>query len=885
MEYTKLYVKKQAITQPIPKFASFRSQVPITNKNLTGFKDRNNLNDQSSKSQHKSQAQDSDNHSDAGHGKHRKHKSDHGDSHSKKRKEISRSRQTQNIVAVGSWEDVPETFVIDKRGDPANLTCGRLHRYQVPSYRRSGSGSVIGISLRHKIQRDKSNGETLVLSGDLQGQPTRRDKNVFEKILLDSSKEVSIRQDSSVFQTEDHSVDYMPFGSSRSKKRKRGDQGGSDASETSASADESSVNYRSIEGKAKHTEDPEDFDLQSMMRTSEVDKNRCLESDNILRQEVTALSRKVDIEPANGQLWIDLINYQDRLLSIERHSRPTKAERSSTAEIKLSIYDKALTKVTDWQTRECLILGMMDEASRVWETSKLAAKWRKVLRTYPGYVSLWVKYLDFQQTTFSTFQYERFQDICKECLQIVKNAKLLTDISITVKAHYHEIQAYLLVRLTLSMRESGYSEHAIAIWQSVLEFNLFRPRQYMESGEQGERPSNPLTLKSFEDYWESEAPRIGEKNSRGWNYFDTNEGLPPEQEKGSLPAAVKDMQTLELWEEAERSQFLQARKPARTTDDSEDDDPFRVIMFSDIQPFLIEFPSDSRLILIHAFLAFCHLPPPLILRNSPRDWWRDAFIRNEALRPLEGHLRNWNISTSTLHAADVTTYLDFKDTSSADSNTKTGLEFPMSYLLTSNDSLFTKSWYSSFNAWKSECGDNAGPVELGCVSQMLRSLVNVEGVSDELAEFLIAFESQLTPMVARKTAKTLLKKRASSLRLYNAYAILEYRSGKIAVANSVMATAINMSRTLDANSQRDVILLWKTWVWEVMEHESSQQAFQLLLTLPDREISPTISSVNETQTKPSDRTAVLRTQRVSVPNSSLIVTKIYTRLWVTAVTL
>ena len=878
MEYTKFYIKKQAITQPIPKFASFRSQVPITNKNLIGFKDRNSLNDQSSKSQHQSQTQDSDNHSDAGHGKHRKHQSSRGESHWKKREEVSRSRQTQNTVAVGYWEDVPETFVIDKRGDPANLTYGRLHRYQVPSYRRSGSGSVIGISSRHKIQRDKSNDETLILYGDLQGQPIRRDKNVFEKILRDSSKEVSIRQDSSVFQTEGHNVDYVPFGSSRSKRRKRGDQGGSDASETSTSADESSVNYRSIEGKAKPTEDPEDFDLQKTVRISGTDNNRWLESDGILRREVAALSRKVDIEPANGQLWIDLINYQDRLLGIERHSRTTKAERSSTAEIKLSMYDKALTKVTDWQTRECLILGMMDEASKFWETSKLAAKWWKVLRAYPGYVSLWVKYLDFQQTTFSTFQYERFQDVCQECLQVVKNAKLLTDISTTLEAHYHEIQAYLLVRLTLSMRESGYSEHAIAIWQSVLEFNLFRPHQYMESGEQGERSSNPLMLKSFEDYWESEAPRIGEKNSRGWNYFDTNAGLPLELEKDSLPAVLKYMQTLEPWEEAERSQALQARKPARTTDDVEDNDPYKVIMFSDIQPFLIEFSSDARLILIHAFLAFCHLPPPLILTNSPRHWWRDAFIRNEALRPLEGHLRNWNISKSTSHATDVTTYHDFRDTLSTDSNIKTGIEFPMFDFLTSSDSLFTKDWYSSFNAWTSECGDNAGPVEIGYVSRILRSLVNAEGVSDELAEFLIAFEFQLTPKVARKTAKTLLKKRASSLRLYNAYAILEYRLGKIAVANSVMATTINMSRTLNDNSQRDVILLWKTWVWEVMEYESYQQAFQLLLTLPDSEISPIVNSVCETEIKTSNRTAVLRTQRVSVPNSSLIVTKIFTRL-------
>ena len=865
----------QTASKPIPKFASFRSQVTTANKPI-GLKGKDSLGDQSLKTKPHID-HELNNHGDVAQDEYSKQKSGRRERPSTKR-EILNKRHNHETATIDPWDDVPRTFIIDRYGDPANVIYGSLHRYEIPSYRRSGNGSVVGISSRCKIQRDKSSDSSLIISDNSLSRPIRRDQNVLRRVVHDPSREVSIRPNPLVSPTGDINADYVSFKSLRSKKRKVRDRGSGIDSETSTSTDETTINYRSIEGKAKPTEDPEDPDLEYTTRISVPEKQTLplIAPDEVSRRAAAALSRKLDLDSGNGQLWIDLINCQDRCFGTGHRSRITKAERSSTAEIKLSIYDKALNKVTDEQLRERLLLGMLDEGSKVWETSKFAAKWRKVLQAHPGYVSLWVKYLDFQQTAFATFQYERFLDICKECLEVVKDAKSTVDTSPALEARYHEIQAYVLLRLTLFMREAGYSEHATAIWQSILEFNMFRPRRYRGRDGQDVWTSSPDAMKSFEDFWESEVPRIGDEDSRGWEHFDANEGLPSTPKKDSDNKFLNGTQTLEIWDQVERSQALQARRPARTIDDVEENDPYRVVMFSDVQPFLINFSSGFHSTLIYAFLIFCHLPPPPISTNLLSHWRGDAFVRNEVLRPLEGHLYNWDMFESTQDSP--ANDFDFKDTRSIGSKTRNNLEFPVLDFLTSSDSMFTRSWFSSFTAWKSECVDNASFVDIDYVCRILRALVNLEGAGDDFAEYFLAFEMHLRPMVVRKTAKTLLRRKPSSLRLYNAYAILEYRLGKSNVANAVMATAINMSKTLDIGTQRDAILLWKTWLWEILEHENPLQAFKLLLIFPDNEISPTLESVPGAEIKSLNHLAVLRTQRVSVLVSFLIITKIYQAL-------
>ena len=62
-----------------------------------------------------------------------------------------------------------------------------------------------------------------------------------------------------------------------------------------------------------------------------------------------------------------------------------------------------------------------------------------------------------------------------------------------------------------------------------------------------------------------------------------------------------------------------------------EDDPFRVILFSDIEDTIYPLPKDSenlRESLIDAFLRFCRLPP---VTSKHSDWNSDTFVRGEML--------------------------------------------------------------------------------------------------------------------------------------------------------------------------------------------------------------------------------------------------------------
>ena len=130
--------------------------------------------------------------------------------------------------------------------------------------------------------------------------------------------------------------------------------------------------YRSIEGRAK-TKAPVDADMEYATDTSTSDYEAvdidALESSKKARH--LELMQNVDKEPSRASRWLELIRHQDALLgstNSARGRRPTEAERRSTADIKLSMYEKALIKVKKAAERyDELLIGLMDEGSKIWE--------------------------------------------------------------------------------------------------------------------------------------------------------------------------------------------------------------------------------------------------------------------------------------------------------------------------------------------------------------------------------------------------------------------------------------------------------------------------------------------------------------------------------------
>lgn len=524
------------------------------------------------------------------------------------------------------------------------------------------------------------------------------------------------------------------------------------------------------------------------------------------------LSRTVEEEPGNCDAWLELIDLQDGVLGTGATSMKSRsaAERQSTADLKISLYEKAIQSAKTLEDKERLLLGMMQEGSQIWGNSKLSFKWRNIIKNNPTSLSLWRKYLDFRQSDFRSFRYEEVYSAYLDCLVLLQQTRWDAESSTIDPTPAFIMQLYVILRMTVYMREAGFSEHATACWQAVVEFNFHKPAQYRQLTGHKNDQTELEVFSSFEAFWESEVPRFGEENAEGWASFTSKGGKPTASKRDAIKGVTSIDHDFQSWIRLERQKSLWSRLPARTVDDTDDNDVYRVILFSDIRPVLINSPKFiGKSIIIDALLTFCHLPL-CFASDRTRLWLLDPFLRNEMVHQAHDLLELTTPKEGSFIRATKSRPYPSKNEF---------LLLPMHFYRLSFSSLFAAkgAWFSAFDSWENEMNDNQGPVELEFVRRLLTALVNHGIGGDRLAEYQVAFEMRLSPSTAKKVVKNLIKRQPSSLRLYRSYAVVEYRLGNPATADHVMITSINMSKSLSEQAQRDCILLWPTWIWELLD--------------------------------------------------------------------
>jgi hypothetical protein len=321
---------------------------------------------------------------------------------------------------------------------------------------------------------------------------------------------------------------------------------------TSDSEEDERYAYRSIEGKAKSDKDlSSDLEFASDTEASG-EEGRRIDPEEEIKQRNLQLSRNVEDRPNDVDAWLQLINHQDALLGgLGRDARTLSyAEQRSLADIKLSLYDKALKRAGKNPSKDRLLLGFLEEGRKVWDTKKLSTQWHSVLKANPGHISLWVKYLDFRQTEFLDFRYDRCKATFLECMKLNASGP---DNPEKVK-----IQTYLFLRMTIFMRQSGFVEHATGLWQAVLEFVFFKPDNFHTDDD------IQAALSSFMEFWESEVARIGEVGAKGWK-SGGSAPIPPKLTVAS--SRIDQKHVFASWLECENDREANARLPARVLDE------------------------------------------------------------------------------------------------------------------------------------------------------------------------------------------------------------------------------------------------------------------------------------------------------------------------------
>ncbi|KEF56247.1 uncharacterized protein A1O9_07828 [Exophiala aquamarina CBS 119918] len=653
-------------------------------------------------------------------------------------------------------------FVVDRQGDRRNLEYGAPDRYAVPRFRSAGKGSVLGLARNHRIT-DAS--ETRRVVEDAENDSSRRyhKQSLLAFVPPEDDKPSTLPG----VQDDWHDVqrDYIPFIDAHRRKRTRLSEAFEAASSEGEGSDASATE---MSGKASHLEVFDAF-----------------KSDPIHQRQLQ-LSKATENNPGDVRAWLDLIRHQDATFKNQSNvPLPSSASSRSLADLKISLYREALQQVKDQEGKEALLIGLMHEGAKVWGVHKQMSEWDHVLQTCHS-VELWTLYLNFKQT--NVFDYSS-----QECLKVYQGFLQVLNALDPGRAR-DESCIYIILRLSLYLWQIDMTELAIGIWQALLELNFCSPRY--------QSPSQSLA--SFEEFWDSEGARIGEDKTSGWG-----SGLHAEVDR-KIERNLKSNQNLDLdtWAQIETDLWHSSGLPARSLDDTNDEDPYRIVLFSDIQPYLL-YPTteEGTILLLDAFLLFSGLDPISTLSAAGR-WQTDPFIYSHF--PSSKSSRMSPVATS--------------DTAMPPDSQSSTLELKMHK--TEHTSLISPSNL---------------PIAMypDLIHRALSQLTHIGHEiipRDIIMQYVISLEASIDLKAARKQAKSFLKRMPNSLRLYNSYALIEYQLGNFELAEKVWSTALSLQASLNARKDDFTFTAWRDWVWSYMSLRLFHKAGLLLALIADGQV-------------------------------------------------
>ncbi|KAF2727088.1 DUF1740-domain-containing protein [Polyplosphaeria fusca] len=675
-----------------------------------------------------------------------------------------------------------DLWTVDSKGDHSIAKYGTIDRYTVPPYRRAGYGCILGLTSTYRIDYAESNDRSIVVSyRELHSAP----RALASQRAFDDKSRSGRFVATSGLQRLDLSLDFMPITKPPKAKHEL---------DTHATSE---VDYRSLERE----------DDAGVWSDSDVEDEPAKEQDNRrskITQRNAMLTQRTREHPKNLQAWLDLVAHQQAMITLDQEEgyELRTADMQHMAEIKISVYENALRKIGDNKNNQIqLQLGLMAQARQLWNEEKIEEKWRAILDKYPQDIALWMAHLEFAQTSFANFKFERCRTNFQDFLTALHDNHDLNSI---------EDRLHLMIRLTSMVRQAGYQELAIAIWQAILEYNIFRP------------PCSDLAkmMKLFEDFWESEALRLGEPGSRGWRQtvespFDAD--LPPEPVLASVDS---NLGSLKAFRDREAEHVRKLRYPGRTTDQLGEDDPFHLVIFLDVKEYLKLVPDGiPHEMIVDAFLCFCGLPPLPRSAGYHTKWWGDPILHQPSAA-----------SPPTISSESFKELLD----------TLLSRSYP------------SIQWTTEF-LFDHAFENVAESIDTTFIRQVLSLVARQSAADDIIGEYLLAFEHRFANSSVLRSAKRLIKARPQSLKLYNAYGLVESRRGESAKADVAFSAALGLQKREFLFAAPGNLQLLRNWVLEALQRDDSKEALWRLVS----HTGQVLKTSHERNMIPDD-TAILR---------------------------
>ena len=317
-----------------------------------------------------------------------------------------------------------------------------------------------------------------------------------------------------------------------------------------------------------------------------------------VQQKTKIFNQRLREEPKNEDLWLEYVDFQDVTLDTH-HAQNVVMKRRALAEKKLAILSKAI-EVNPMN--HALYVKRLDLGKEVFESKTLDSQWKELLTLFPRNVHLWVSYLQFVTSHFTSFSVDKVNRAYRTCLE-----KLRMERDNCFEKDKMEFQMISILNdYCHFLGRSGFREKSIAVYQAMIELNGFSPDfpGYFSLNDK---------LSLFKEFWESGSPRFGENGMSGWIMM-VKKGLQTEnkaeehddddEEEDELIGNTKELVHknklwLEIESNRERNHFLPWKNP-----DEEPTDEDRCVRFNSIYPYLFEFGQSQLYDFIALFLDF-----------------------------------------------------------------------------------------------------------------------------------------------------------------------------------------------------------------------------------------------------------------------------------------
>ncbi|XP_070578524.1 LOW QUALITY PROTEIN: nuclear exosome regulator NRDE2-like [Ptychodera flava] len=373
-----------------------------------------------------------------------------------------------------------------------------------------------------------------------------------------------------------------------------------------------------LQGKGK--------DESKTVNLAKLTEDKEVESKNeYLKKRTAEFSKKTLENPNDIKAWLELVKFQDEVVrrGVFGMDETPEGERKkktdlAVAEKKIAILEKAVEKNPNSIELKIEHLELCKEC---WTSAKIHEHWQQMAFQHPNDPLLWQQYLMFSQSSFSSFTFNKIIKLYGKCLSTLSSIVEGTFQSHKPLPYTEQYMLDLFVQQCEVLRQAGYAEKSIAAFQAMIEFNCFCPPQLEETTKASAQ------VAFFETFWDSEEPKFGEKDAKGWNKWmhkkekggweqvALQEQQDDEEQSDGEDELIKvDDPTWKVWHRLENKREQQhwlPWKPDGKKGETEDDceDPDRLVLFDDFSSSLFKLETqEMKFHLLLRFLQFLGIP-------------------------------------------------------------------------------------------------------------------------------------------------------------------------------------------------------------------------------------------------------------------------------------